>query len=303
MIPVILAVFLWAVASGAAAAKITLVGDARMGVITDAATAKPLLISRAKFSFILTGTTDSGLTFGTSIGSPENDRASRVSAGALYISGGFGRLAVGDVDGAATAAIGHVAGVGLISASDQNEVSYIANAGGGFRPAIFGNTARPSALYRYRAGDLQLFASVTQPGGTGPDAYSLAASYSADGYLFAIGVERENTATALVHQIIVGARGVWGPVSAKVIYGKISTSLDGFDATQWAMSATYTAQTFAVTTYYTDDSDIGRARSNAIAYGIGASYPLGDGATLVGGYYRNQTFDQTGFEFGVTLSF
>lgn len=299
----LLAAALSVATSGAAIADITLSGDAKIGFITAAASARAAMISRVHLSFALSRVTDGGLTLGSSIGITDTNRPSVATAGAIFIVGPFGRLAVGDVEGAATAAVGYVAGVGLISANDQNEVSYIANGGGGFRTALFGNTADPSALYRYKAGDLTLFASLTQPGNARQNAYAVAANYAHGDYALSLGVEHERTATADIDQIILGARAVFGRVTAKAIYGRVTTSAHGFDAAQWAVSATYKADALAVTAYYTDDSDYGRGKNSAIAYGIGGAYPIGGNASLIGGYFRNETFDENGVELGLFVPF
>ena len=289
--------------AGIADADITLSGDAKIGFITNPASVHATLISRVHLSFALSRITDSGLIFGTSIGITDTDRASNGNAGAFFIAGPSARLAVGNVESAATAAVGQIAGVGLISTNDQNEVSYIANGGGGFRPAFFGNTSDPSVLFRYRADDLTLYASITQQGAAKQLAYAVAANYAVSDYAFALGVEHERTATADIDQIILSARAVFGPVTAKAIYGKVSTNLRGFDAAQWAISATYKADALAVTAFYTDDSDLGSGRNTAISYGIGASYPISGSASVVGGYYRNQTFGENGVEFGLFVPF
>jgi outer membrane protein OmpU len=299
----LLGIALSAAATGAADAEIALSGDAKLGFIPSPAAAHAAFISRVHLSFALARVTDSGLTFGTSIGITDSDRVANGSAGAFYVSGPNGRLAVGDVEGAAAAAVGYVPGVGLISANDQNEVSYIANGGGGFRTALFGNTSDPSALYRYQTGDLTLFASLTQPGNTRQNAYAVAANYAQGGYVLSLGVEHERTATADIDHIILGARAVFGPVTAKAIYGHVTTTARGFDASQWAVSATYRADALALTAYYTDDHALGLGKNTAVAYGIGASYPIGGSASVIGGYYRNQTFDENGVEIGLFVAF
>jgi outer membrane protein OmpU len=299
----LLAIALSATTIGAADAEIALSGDAKLGFIPSPASARAAFVSRVHLSFALSRVTDSGLTFGTSIGITDSDRVPNGSAGAFYVSGPNGRLAVGDVEGAAAAAVGYVPGVGLISANDQNEVSYIANGGGGYRPGLFGRTSDPSALYRYKTGDLTLYASITQFGNARPHAYALGANYAVGDYAFALGLEHERTAAVDIAQIILSARAVFGPVTAKAIYGRVTTSASGFDAAQWAVSATYQADALAVTAYYTDDHALGLGKNTATAYGIGASYPIGGRASVIGGYYRNQTFDEDGVEIGLFVAF
>ena len=84
----------------------------------------------------------------------------------------------------------------------------------------------------------------------------------------------------------------------KAIYGK-ETNNTGFDEDQFAVSADCKADALTVTAFYTDDEAI----SNAEAYGLGASYDLGGGASVVGGYVKNQTTDEDAYDLGVSMSF
>ena len=56
------------------------------------------------------------------------------------------------------------------------------------------------------------------------------------------------------------------------------------------------------TAFYTDDSGIG----GTVAYGLGASYDLGGGATIVGGVAQTKVSgpnDQTAYDLGVSFTF
>ncbi|NJS38490.1 MAG: porin [Rhodobacteraceae bacterium] len=75
--------------------------------------------------FTLSGETDGGLSFGASFRADNAAGANAGTAGSVFISGGFGTLSMGDVDGAANAALGHVDGVGLTGLGDLNEVTYL----------------------------------------------------------------------------------------------------------------------------------------------------------------------------------
>jgi outer membrane protein OmpU len=54
-----------------------------------------------------------------------------------------------------------------------------------------------------------------------------------------------------------------------------------------------------LTAFMTDDSELGGVE----AYGVGASYDLGGGATLAGGVAKDKTNDSTLYDLGVTFSF
>lgn len=145
-----------------ASTEITLSGSARMGVIDDFGDDSTGFTSRARVEFSLSGETDGGLSFGAGNASG----ASSGTAGSVFVSGAFGKLSMGDVDGAANAAVGHVDGVGLTGLGDLNESTFLANGGNDLDADgdITGSNEveDPSALYTYSAGDLNLYISSTK---------------------------------------------------------------------------------------------------------------------------------------------
>jgi outer membrane protein OmpU len=172
----LLATSILAGTAGLAAAEITLSGDARMGFLDDFvytdADDDVGFTSRARVTFTFSGETDGGLSFGASFRADNSSNAANGTAGSVFLSGAFGKVSMGDVDGAAVAAVGHVDGVGLTGLSDLNESAFIAN--GGLADddltdldsldETFGLTGDPSVLYEYTTGNVGLFVSVTNPG-------------------------------------------------------------------------------------------------------------------------------------------
>ena len=300
---ILLATTLLAATTGFAAAEVTLSGDARMGVISDFGSDEVAFTSRARVKFTLSGETDGGLTFGGSFRAHDAVGAKNGDAGSVFISGAFGKLSMGDVDGAANAAVGHVSGVGLTGLSDLNESTFIAK---GVGPATTNN--RSVALYEYSTGDLTIYASVTNPGtaaGSNSDAYSVAAKYALGDYTVALGyeaVEARAGGDSLSH-IILGGSATFGAVTVKANYGVADlTDLSpafGSDETQYAISVDYKADALTVTAFYNNKEDLGAQE----AYGLGASYDLGGGASVVGGYVKNETTDEDAYDLGVSMSF
>ena len=149
-----------------ASAEITLSGSARMGVIDDFGDDNTGFTSRARVGFSLSGETDGGLSFGASFRADNASGANSGTAGSVFVSGAFGKLSMGDVDGAANAAVGHVDGVGLTGLGDLNESTFLANGGNDLDADgdITGSNEveDPSALYTYSAGDLNLYISSTK---------------------------------------------------------------------------------------------------------------------------------------------
>lgn len=273
-----------------AAAEVTLSGSARMG-IQDNFTGDVAFSSRARVVFTLSGETDGGLSFGASFradnaadrdvsGSPAGS-ANSGTAGSVFISGAFGKLSMGDLDSAAQGLVGQVDGVGYTGLSDLNEVTYI------------GASDETDAVYEYSAGAFTGALSVTQPGGTTATKWSVAGKYATDAYTVALGYEDNDAGT---EHLILGVTGSFSGITLKAIYGEASGTIDG---SQYAVSATYKMDALGVTAFVSDDSELGGAE----AYGLGATYDLGGGASLAAGYAKNQTTDTDGYEVGVTFSF
>ena len=287
---ILLATTLLAATTGFAAAEVTLSGDARMGIISDYDDVTTPAInendlrftSRARVKFTLSGSTDGGLEFGASFRADNAGNAASGTAGSVFISGAFGKLSMGDVDDAANSAVGQVSGVGLTGLDDQNEMTYI---GGG---------ADPTALYEYSTGDLTIYASVTNPVfTTGLTAYSAAAKYALGDYTVALGYENDDAGS---EHIIAGATATFGAATVKAIYGQANGIIDG---SQYAVSIDYKADALTVTAFYANKTDIGAQE----AYGLGASYDLGGGASMVGGYSHNETSNDDSYDVGVSMSF
>lgn len=79
-------------------------------------------VNRFRISFSGSGETDSGISYGISGRAEQSDTS---TSGSQYISGAFGKISMGDLDGAdEVAAGGGVAGVGLAGLGDLNDTSY-----------------------------------------------------------------------------------------------------------------------------------------------------------------------------------
>ena len=108
--------------------------------------------------------------------------------------------------------------------------------------------------------------------------------------------------TDLKHTVVAVGGTVAG-VSFKGVYGKASGTYAGgaVNGKQYAASVSYTMDAITGTAFYTDDS----ALLGTVAYGIGASYDLGGGASIVGGVAKTKVSgpDATAFDLGVSLKF
>lgn len=303
-----------AASAGFAAADVTLSGSARMGVIDDFGPGNSGFTSRARVEFTLSGETDTGLSFGASFRADNASDANNGDAGSVFMSGAFGKLTMGDIDGAAQQAVGDVDGVGLTGLSDLNEAVYLHNALNDiFDDADIGNFD-PSVAYEYSTGAFTGIISVSNPDNVKDDpdtlpnedlldidpVFALGLKYAAGDYTFSLGYESQNDLD--IDHVILGATANFGAVALKANYGRLSFL--GSDADQFHISATYTADALAVTAFYSDEEELGVIGfGNGNAYGLGASYDLGGGAKVVGGYAKNDTDDTDAFDLGVSFSF
>ena len=324
--------------TGIAAAEVTLSGDARMGVVNThafgAAADDTSFTSRARVSFGLSGESDAGLSFGASFRADNAAAAAGGTAGSVFATFGPVTVSMGDVDGAANAAVGHVDGVGLTGLGDHNEFIYVATGGLGGQIATevglagLTLTGDPSVLVTYSAGGVSLYASATQPSYTFDadelegTAYSVGAKYTIGAYTASLGCESLELVdlvlggSADIDHIVLGGDAVFGQMTVKARYGNGDIAFDGAnvaDIEQIGLSAIYAMDAVSLTAFVSQKSVEDAAGSNlfsADAMGIGASYGLGGGASVVGGISKLETQvgnlaaqDDTAFDLGLSFAF
>ncbi|RYI32701.1 MAG: porin [Acetobacteraceae bacterium] len=300
-----------ALSAGVASAEVTTTGTARMGIIDDFGDVGAQFSSRFRVIFTASGETDGGLAFGATV---RNDQSgvgnTNNNDSSVFVSGAFGKLSMGDVDGAANAAVGQVDGVGYTGLSDLNEVTYIGTGGsdfGGVGPTL-DDPFDTSALYEYTTGSISLYVSATQWDQTvGAQAVSFAGKYATGNYSVSLGYENLNASDDYIwEQYVLGGSATFGAITVKAIYADGQNN-QGDSWTQHAVSATYAADAISVSAFVSSDedlldNDLGTS-SNAQAYGLGAAYDLGGGAKVSGGYVKNETDDTSALDLGLSFSF
>jgi outer membrane protein OmpU len=295
---ILLATTLLAASAGFASAEIALSGSARMGVINT--TAGDLQFSsRVRIQFDATGTTDGGLSFGASMradqiggNGPKDTTSGEDSYGSggttngdstVFISGAFGKLTMGDVaGGAADNLVGQVSGVGYTGLGDNNEIGFT----GG---------AATAARYDYTTGNLSVSVGLGQPVPDSSDgAKSIAVKYATDMYNVALGY----STAAGDSQIDLKAGATFGAITGTLRVAMPDT--DGADETEYAVSLDYAVNpALKLTAFYTDHKN-----ADVQSMGLGASYDLGGGASVVGGVVDTGVDGaETVFDMGVTMSF
>lgn len=310
---ILLATTVLAAATAAAQAEVTLGGDARMGIIaknvdTDPTGATKIKsqsgqTSRARVSFTATGATDGGLEFGAGFRADNAAGAAAGTAGSVFVSGGFGKLSMGDVDSAANAIVGNVSGVGLTGLGDSNELGYL---GGG-----------TGALYTYSVGEqISVAASAKGLGNTvknntgddtiadadevntKADVYSVAASYKTDVFTVSLGYEvgevdtnsAAATSSSIDHQTTIGASASLAGFDVKAVYADKKFGADGY-----ALSLGREVAGVAATAFV-------KSAGGNNAYGLGGSYSLGGGASFVGGVQQTEGADMQ-YDAGLSFTF
>ncbi|NBO20651.1 MAG: porin [Rhodobacteraceae bacterium] len=259
---ILLATTLLAAGTTASFADVTLSGDGRLG-IKDAG-AGAVFSSRARVSFTLAATSDTGLTIGGSFGVHDAVNAAAGKAGSVFVSGAFGKLSMGSVVGAAEAAVGDV------GTADVGYTGLIAGNDGAF---ITGDASYTTALYEYALGDATLYIGG---GDTANAEDSIGLAYKIAGYTLGLGYENNFTGAGVNVATSVSVAGNVGPIAAKALY------LTRDAGKQLGLSGTYTADALAVTATWVNIVGTGETD-----YGVGAAYALGGGLTLAGGYASN----------------
>jgi outer membrane protein OmpU len=312
MRPLLAGASLLVLMSSAASADITVWGTARMGLLDTFGDTGPVFTDRIRVNFDMGGETDSGIAFGASVRADNADEANDTgAAGSVFASGAFGKLSMGDVDSAAIAAIGQVDGVGLTGLGDLNELTFIGEGGASYNDsASIGpdDTQDPSFLYEFSAGSFTFYGSSTQLNATdGGQALAVAGKYAAGAYTVAFGYESLDAEDEYHwEQYVLGGTASFGPVTVRATIADGQNN-QGSDWSQYAVSATYKADVLSVTGFVASDEeltvdDLGNA-STVDGYGLGATYDLGGGAAVKGGYARNQTTDEQAVDVGLNFSF
>ena len=214
---------------------------------------------------------------------------------------------MGDVSGAPEAAVGDLSGVGLTGLGDINELVFLSNRN------------RPAARRDYVTGDHGLHVSADTPA-TGVDAYGVAVTYSAGSLSFGLGYESADIPTGAellgvtttddieADHIVGSVTAAFGDATVKVAYGSADLDLDAggsLDFEQMGISLDYVVGATTLTAFYVayELEDAGGTIGEADAFGIGAAYDLGGGASIKGGAVDIDGEDDARYDLGISMSF
>lgn len=297
--------------AGAAAAEVSVSGDARIGLryesdvpyIEDCTVGGVWglcagerdswnVISRARVKFTMTGETDTGLSFGANIRADQasgqhNNGNFSMYKGDVWMSGAYGKITAGDIDSAASTAVGHLPEIGVSELNDYNEIYYSTS---DYDSEIY----RESGIaYEYSFGDATIYASFmdryvrdTAEKRRG-DAWALGGTYNFGNYSVALGYE---SAGLFIE-----------PVSYTVTAQDVVLTNPGFhdgslynnDNKTIALSGTANFQGLTLKAIYAQTNVDGSSNPYSWSldkykvrqYGIGAEYEMDNGIGLQG-FYR-----------------
>jgi outer membrane protein OmpU len=317
------------IGAGTASAEIALTGSAEMGIIggtglTDRTTQ---FWQDIDVTFTFSGETDNGLTFGGAIDLDEDaDAVGTDDAGvAIFISGAFGTVTMGDTDGAFDWALRDVGNIGNPGSLNDDETSHFGYNGSYLDGAGDNQVFR----YDYSFEQFRTAVSVEQPDDGASDDLTWAIGF---GYQFefaggavdlGIGYQDAHVGAAAFD---FGASGLSAAANTDVtaLGVSISATLDsGFggglsyttydlqgpeEITHIGIGAGYTFDAISVhANYGIFDSSTPDFRSSG--YGLAAGYDLGGGLDILFGYGTSERetpgndFSASSYSLGLSFSF
>jgi outer membrane protein OmpU len=265
--------------AGIASAEVAVTGAGRMGLVYDSISGDTVFSSRIRIIFTASGETDGGLSFGASVRNDQSGVGNAANGDStVYVSGAFGKVTFGDVGGAPDALVGQVSGVGFGPNDALQEIGFL-------------GTDKTAMYYEYSAGAITFGLGAGQTNGPNKN-LNVAVKYAGPTWSVAVGYEDSNTDTQL------SAKGT-ATFGAATVKAKV-VDQDSNPDLAYAVSLDYAMAGATVTGFYTDFGG-----SNVQHLGLGASYDLGGGASVVGGIVRqmnptpvgDETFADIGMKF------
>jgi outer membrane protein OmpU len=319
--------------AGFAAAEVAVSGYAEIGVIkADAGFAGSTELQfhqDVEVTFKMSGETDGGLSFGAAIDLDETNVAAGDDSGTtVFVSGAFGKLTMGDTDGALDWAVQDAGSLTSMGDDHTTHAAYFAANG------LDGSHDNQVVRYEYSFGDFGVALSFEQAnngnaavvgGVTADDNIGVGATYALDmggtavkfglGYQAGAVVNRAAAVgpPAVVASVVNG--DVWGlsigaefagGFSGVIGYTDTSTDPVGGDFSHVGLGVTYTSGPLSVTANYGEIDNEG-ATPDVDSYGLAVNYDLGGGAVVMAGYGSDTSAatagNQSQYSVGLGLSF
>jgi outer membrane protein OmpU len=278
---------------------------------TDKAKDTTIAKNRLRVSFAMAGETDSGLAFGGSIRADNAAAGAKGTGSSQYISGAFGKVQMGDLDGADEQLVGNLAGVGFAGAGTHQEFGYqsskhnigysVSMSGVSFaastdlvRGADATKSGSNSAMGIKWSGDMGgatvgIALGTSKIGKLSEDSVSAKISMSG---LTIMAVQHSND-NGPATDLVLGTAAS-GTVAYKADVAATTTP----DTDTTGLSITYAMDAMSVTAFTRTESTSGSLDKDYS--GVGFSYDLG-GATLKAGFVDAN--DISVMDFGLNFSF
>jgi outer membrane protein OmpU len=265
--------------------------------------------NRVRISFAGSGTTDGGLTYGFSA---RADQSNTSNGGTQYISGAFGKISMGDLNGGDEQLVGNLSGVGSSGAGSHQEFGYQSSSHNiGYSVSMAG-VSFAATTDLVRGADSTLTGSnsamgVKWSGDMGGATLGIALGSSK------IGTKTEDSFSVGVSMGGLSIKAVShsndnGPVTAAVTAASSTAvgkthigavaEVANNDTDTTGLSISYAMDAMSVTAYTRTESTSGVADKDYS--GIGFTYDLG-GATVKAGFVDAN--DISIMDFGINFSF
>ena len=316
---ILLATTMLAGTAGFAAAEVALSGYAEIGILaTDGGAAGTItqFHQDVEVTFTMSGETDGGLSFGAAIDLDETNVAAGDDSGTtVFVSGSFGKVTMGDTDGALDWAVSDAGSLTSMGDDHTTHVAYFSANG------LDGSHDGQVVRYEYAMGDFGVAVSYEQAnngnaavvgGVTADDNVGIGATYSMDmsGTALKFGLGYQSGNAGGDNGDVIGAS-----VSAELaggfsgVIGYTSTDFDDVavaDIDRLGVGVTYTTGALSVHMNYGDVDD-GTVAGSFDSYGLAVNYDLGGGAVVMAGYGSDVDGgvpgDQNQYSIGLGLSF
>ena len=281
--------------AGIAAAEVSLSGSAEMGIVGGRADITRLpgdnndtsmadqFHTDIDVTFTLSGESDNGITFGATIDLDEEGGFASTNGGpeAVFISGDFGTLTMGDTDGALDKAVAETDLIGDIA---DASTTYSVKSAAFMDGLLDGQVAR----YDYSIAGFGLSLSAeTDDTGVDRTTWGFGATYSVAGYDFGAGYQGGEDAEGWM----VSASTTFGAVDVVANYGEGITNVDGAVdavAARYNIAMVYTMDALSLGANYGEVHTDGVSTDKG--FGLAANYDLGGGLVLQAGF-GEQTVD------------
>lgn len=303
--------------AGAAAAEVKIGGDARFGLQYNGANAvKTSLEKRMTVNIDGTTTADNGVTFGARVRIRSDENTGTAVAGArVFARAGGLTVAAGNILGAIESMPNlYGPSVGLTGLGWSGLSTNVDRGGAAHNTNYFdwdafssrGNGAEGIEVI-YSMGDFAGHLSYSSNGlrGIAPSsgARRVAAygAYKFSGWTVALGIQDSNVVAADAEdKMILTASGKIGDFG--IGFGAAQNGKGANKINKFAINGSYTMGATTISGYIANQSVLPVPTGSKSSYGIGASYAMGGGASLVGGIERTTRKD-TRADIGVSFSF